>query len=263
MFSKKLEYRSLPNIRDLGGMRTKDGRQIAPGKLIRCGHLSGLSGRELSDLADLVGVVIDFRSDGERSENPDAQIADAIYYHNPVVESLTPGVSREASADRHAIEQLLLKPEEATQYMTEMCRALTGDYATAKYASFIRILQKGHKKALLWHCTAGKDRAGVASVIVEELLGVPREVIIADYLKTNEYLREELLRLTTFVKQKAGTDSPLADKSLRYLFGADEDFINAYYDAVAERYGGMDGMFSKGLGLSDRDIEKFQKMYLC
>ena len=153
MFSKKLEYRSLPNIRDLGGMRTKDGRQIAPGKLIRCGHLSGLSGRELSDLADLVGVVIDFRSDGERSENPDAQIADAIYYHNPVVESLTPGVSREASADRHAIEQL--------------------------------------------------------------------------------------------------------------LFGADEDFINAYYDAVAERYGGMDGMFSKGLGLSDRDIEKFQKMYLC
>ena len=49
MFSKKLEYRSLPNIRDLGGMRTKDGRQIAPGKLIRCGHLSGLSRKDTAE----------------------------------------------------------------------------------------------------------------------------------------------------------------------------------------------------------------------
>ena len=155
MFSKKLNYKSLPNIRDLGGMRTVDGRQIIAGKLIRSGHLSGMPEEEVSDLAGLVGAVIDFRSDSERQENPDAQLADAEYYHIPVVQSLTPGVSREEESDRRAISQLLFTPEEAKRYMIEMYRSLVSDYAVAQYAEFVRILQKGHEKATLWHCTAG------------------------------------------------------------------------------------------------------------
>ena len=79
MFSRKLNFKSLPNIRDLGGMRTEDGRQIKSGKLIRSGHLSGMPEEEVLELADLVGAVIDFRSDGERIENLDALLADAEY----------------------------------------------------------------------------------------------------------------------------------------------------------------------------------------
>lgn len=262
VLSRKLAYKSLPNIRDLGGMKTNDGRQIASGKLIRCGHLSGLSEEELSDLAGLVGVVIDFRTDGERLENPDAQIMDAVYYHIPIVESLTPGVSREEDSDRRVIEQMLFKPEEARQYMIEMYRSFVSDYAVEQYAAFIRTLQEGHEKALLWHCTAGKDRAGVASLIIEEILGVPQEVIVADYMKTNEYLQTDLRRLTAFVKQKAGTDSPLADKSLRYLFGTEDDYIKAYYKAVSDRYGSMNGLICDGMGLSDRDRKELQEAYL-
>ena len=180
VFSRKLNYKSLPNIRDLGGMRTDDGRQIKSGKLIRSGHLSRMPEDEVSALAGLVGAVIDFRSDGERIENPDALLADAEYYHFPVVQSLTPGVSREEESDRRAISQLLFTPEEAKNYMVEMYRSLASDYAVAQYAEFVRLLLQGNKKAVLWHCTAGKDRAGTAAVIIEEILGIPREVIIAD-----------------------------------------------------------------------------------
>ena len=234
MFSRKLNYKSLPNIRDLGGMRTDDGRQIKSGKLIRSGHLSRMPEDEVSALAGLVGAVIDFRSDGERIENPDALLADAEYYHFPVVQSLTPGVSREEESDRRAISQLLFTPEEAKNYMVEMYRSLASDYAVAQYAEFVRLLLQGNKKAVLWHCTAGKDRAGTAAVIIEEILGIPREVIIADF----------------------------ADESLRYLFGADEDFIKAYYEAAADKYGSMDGLIREGLGLSDRDREELKEMYL-
>ena len=262
MLSRKLNYKSLHNIRDLGGMTTGDGREILPGKLIRSGHLSRLPEEELSELAGLVGAVIDFRTDGERLENPDALIEGADYYHIPVVESLTPGVSREEDSDRRVIAQMLFTPDQAKEYMMNMYRSFVGDYAVAQYRSFVRILKKGHEKAVLWHCTAGKDRAGTAAVIIEEILGIPREVIIADYLKTNEYLREDLMRLTAFVKRNAGTDSPLADESLRYLFGADEDFIRAYYEAAEDRYGSMDGLISEGLGLSDRDRMELREMYL-
>ena len=115
---------------------------------------------------------------------------------------------------------------------------------------------------MLWHCTAGKDRAGTAAVIIEEILGIPREVIIADYLTTNEHLKGELIKLTAFVKQQAGTDSPLADESLQYLFGADEDFIKAYYEAVADKYGSMDALIREGFGLSDRDRKEMKEKYL-
>ena len=94
MFSRKLNYKSLPNIRDLGGMRTDDGRQIISGKLIRSGHLSGMPEEELEKISGLVGTVIDFRTDNERLENPDVQIAEASYYHIPIVESFTPGSQR-------------------------------------------------------------------------------------------------------------------------------------------------------------------------
>ena len=156
--------------------------------------------------------------------------------------------------------------------MIRMYRAFAGDYAVKGYAEFVRLLLQGNKKAMLWHCTAGKDRAGTAAVIIEEILGIPREVIIADYLTTNEHLKGELIKLTAFVKQQAGTDafvkqqagtdSPLADESLRYLFGADEDFIKAYYEAAADKYGSMDGLIREGLGLSDRDREELKEMYL-
>ena len=126
--------------------------------------------------------------------------------------------------------------------MIRMYRAFAGDYAVKGYAEFVRLLLQGNKKAMLWHCTAG--------------------VIIADYLTTNEHLQGELRRLTAFVKQQAGTDSPLADESLRYLFGADEDFIKAYYEAAADKYGSMDGLIREGLGLSDRDREELKEMYL-
>ena len=259
--SRKLNFKSLPNIRDLGGMRTGDGREIIPGKLIRSGHLSGMPADELEELSGLVGAVIDFRTDGERLENPDAKIRNADYYHIPVVESLVPGVSREEDSDRRVIAQMLFAPKEAKQYMIDMYHSLVSDYAVAQYAAFINVLQNGHEKALLWHCTAGKDRAGTASVIIEEILGIPRKTIIEDYLKTNEHLQEELLRLTAFVKQQAGTDSPLADESLRYLFGTHEDYILAYYEAVSDKYGSMDGLICEGLGLSESNRMELREMY--
>ena len=262
MYSTKLNYKSLHNIRDLGGMRTDDLREIVPGKLIRCGHLARLPEDELSELSGLVGAVIDFRTDGERLENPDAVIEGAVYYHLPVVESLTPGVSREEDSDRRVVAQLLFKPEEAKEYMENLYRSFTGDYAVSQYAEFVRILLEGNDKAILWHCTAGKDRAGIASVIIEEILGVPRGVIVADYLKTNAYLLNDLLKMSAYIKQQAGTDSPLADRSLQYLFGADNGFIKAYYDAVSDNYGSMDGLISDGLGLSDSDRKELQEMYL-
>ena len=257
-----LAFREVKNIRDLGGMRTADGRRIAEGKLIRSGHLSDLK-EEAAALAAIIDTVIDFRSPEERQRQPDADLTGTHAYAVPIVNSFRPGVTREEESDRDIIARLARDPEAARLYMCAMYEAFAADPgAVSGYRQFIRLLLEEHEKAVLWHCTAGKDRAGMGSVIVEEILGVPRNVIVTDYLLTNEYIANEITFLIGFAKKRMGIDGPEADRSLRYLFGADRTYIDAYYAKIAAVYGDYGTYIRDGLGLSDEEVETFRGKYL-
>ena len=260
--SRKLEFDKLHNIRDLGGMRNKDGYAIKNHCFFRAGHLSELSENDKKKLKENVRTVIDFRTDREREEKPDIVLENISYIHNPIIDSLTAGVTREKDADKKMIATLAAKPTEAKKYMCQMYRGFVADSAVSQYSKFIRSLIEHRKGAVLWHCTAGKDRAGIASVIVEEILGIPREDIIADYMSTNKYLEQDIAFLTGFVKQQLGVESDAVDAALHYLFGAEEEYIGAYYEAVEEKYGDFYTFIREGLGLSDTDIDEFKGKYL-
>lgn len=261
--SKLLPFEKLHNIRDLGGMKAADGRSIISGRLVRCGNLSELSENDRDMFAAMTDTVIDFRSDGERREKPDLEIPGIRYLHVPIVDSLTAGITREAAADREVFVRFGAEPDKARQYMCDMYHVFANsDMATAQYGVFIRLLMQQGKKAFVWHCTAGKDRAGVGSVIIEEILGVPRDDIINDYLMTNEYLHEEIAFLTEFVKRQAGTDSFVSDEALGYLFGAKQDYIEEYYHTIDGKYGSFDCFIRDGLKLSEEDVLKLQSLYL-
>lgn len=259
--SRLLTFENLRNTRDLGGMRTQDGRMIRPGMLFRSGHLSGLTQGDADSIGALVSTIVDLRTAGERANQPDTEIVGAENIHLPIVADLTAGISREAEADRDIFQRLLLKPAEAKAYMCGLYRAFAADAAVNRYRRFVRLLAEADG-GVMWHCTAGKDRAGIASVIVEEVLGVPRDAIVEDYLKTNVYLQRDIQFLTEMIKRRSGTDSPLADESLRYLFGADEAYIQAYYDAVEERYGSFSGMEEEGLGITGETRTALREKYL-
>ena len=244
-------------------MPAGDGRRIREGKLIRSGHLEELSESDRVKLSDLVDVVVDFRTNTERRRQPDAEIPGVDYHHIPIVESLTPGITHEGEDDVSIIKHLLFKPREAREYMCRMYSDLAAsDAALAGYARFFRILLQPHKKAVLWHCTAGKDRAGIGSVLVQECLGVPREEILADYLATREFLAEDICFLTEIIKKTAGTDSPLADESLHYFLSAEEEYIEAFYASIEKHYGSMENCLRKGLGLTSADREHLMGIYL-
>ncbi len=137
---------------------------------------------------------------------------------------------------------------------------------STQYAAFIRLLLEEHEKAVLWHCTAGKDRAGIASVIVEEILGIPREDIIADYLKTGEYLTGDVNRLVAFIKKMVAKvmtfDDELASESLQYLFSTEKEYIEYYYQALEEKFGSFENYIRKGLGLMEEEVSEFREKYL-
>ena len=170
--SRQLEFEKIRNIRDLGGMKTSGGKHIKSGKLIRCGQLSDLSESDLEKMAGIVDMSVDFRTEKEREEKPDVSLSGVSYRHIPIVDNLSAGISREEDADRALMERLLFKPEAAKMYMCDMYRSFVSETSLSQYESFFRLLLNRYDKAVLWHCTAGKDRAGIASAIVEKLLDI-------------------------------------------------------------------------------------------
>ena len=259
-----LSFEKLHNIRDLGGMAVADGRRIISGRLVRCGDLSEVSKGDRAGLTLLAETVVDLRTDSERREKPDVEIPGIIYHHIPIVDSLTAGITREKAADREVFSRLGDKPEKARQYMCDLYHAIAeSDFAAGQYARFIRIIMQQRSKAVLWHCTAGKDRAGLAAAIVEEILGVGRDDVIDDYLMTNEYLKEDIAFLTEFVKGQAAPGGSIADEALQYLFGARQDYIEEYYNTINSKYGSFDNFLRDGLKLTPKDLLELQSMYLA
>ena len=256
-------FEKLKNIRDLGGMESSDGRKVRYGKLIRSSHLADLTAAEAERLSELVGVIVDFRTVGECRQKPDVVPASVRYIHLPVVDSLKPGITREEESDFQAIMHLAKDPEGARQYMCGMYRSFAdSETAVRQYEAFVRLLLEDREKAVLWHCTAGKDRAGVACVIVGEILRIPREAIVRDYLKTNEYLKGEVAFLTEYIKSQVKSDSALNEESIQYLFGARQEYIETYYEQIRKNYGGFHRFLADALHLSSQDMETFQQIYL-
>ena len=261
--STRLPLENLNNTRDLGGMTALDGRHIKPGKLLRSGHLFAASQRDRARLGATVGLVVDFRTEAETAEKPDPAIDGVDFLHLPIFESLAAGVSRDAKSDEDAFAMVAGDPGAAKSYMTRLyVDFIENDFCLSQYARFVRLLLTEREKAVLWHCTAGKDRAGFASVIVEELLGIPRDAIMADYLITNDYLQTEIQGLISLFAQQSGGLDEASKEALIWLFGAHGDYLNALYAKIEERFGSFDGFLRDGLGLTAADREQSKTMYL-
>ena len=115
---------------------------------------------------------------------------------------------------------------------------------------------------MLWHCTAGKDRAGFASVLVQELLGVDRDDIFADYLKTNEYLQPEIEQICKKIGSAMGGLDEKAQKALNRLFGAKEEYLAGIYQTIGERYGTFEAFLTDGLCITRAEIERLWTLYV-
>jgi protein-tyrosine phosphatase len=264
MLSRLIGFEELRNTRDLGGM-TAAGGFIKPGKLLRSGALYTASPADIAKLAKLTGCVVDLRNAGERSERPDPKMPRVKYVSNPVLAERTAGISKEEGADEEAATKLLLDFEKARAHMSGLYRQfVTEAYSIAQYRAFIDILLErcSGRKAVLWHCTAGKDRAGTAAVIIEEILGVPREDIRADYMSTNIHLERDIVALSRMLHTKLGLEPGSADAAMRCHFGAREDYIDALYDECEKRWGGMQGFIENGLGVTSAETARLRRYYI-
>lgn len=263
----RIELENLLNTRDLGGIKTVDGRIIKENMLIRSGQLYNLSKNDVNTLLNHnLSLVIDFRTLSEKESKPDPKIDNVTYIYNPILELETLGISREKGNVEDIMNgkvfSLDISEEKMANFMLKNYSQLaSNDYSIVQYSKFVElVVNNAEKGATLWHCTAGKDRVGIATVIILECLGVDRKTIVDDYLKTNEYSSEEIN--ASFILMSKKTNPDFAQIFCKYLLGANEIYINQFYEVVDNKYGGMDNFLKYKLGINENVIEYMKNTFL-
>lgn len=165
---RSLNLKNAPNARDTGGYPAMDGMIMGRKLLYRSGKLSDITETEC-DVIRLVGIktIIDLRSDKERQSAPDAEcLFDFAEYKSlPIVVNAS---SR-----------------------TEAYKAFATDAEiSASISAIFSILAERDNLPVIIHCSGGKDRAGGMSALVQLLLGVNRDDIMADYLLSRKAGKE-------------------------------------------------------------------------
>jgi protein-tyrosine phosphatase len=240
---RTLRLQGASNFRDLGGYRGHGGRALRWGRLFRSDHLAGLSVGD-KVLLGRMGLErsLDFRGVQERAAQ--AYELPGVQQHSlPIEPTVVQRLQDMAAAGGG------LTPERTADLMRELYRALVNDQSH-RFAEFFEHLLQA-QGPLVFHCTAGKDRTGFAAALVLLALGVPREVVLQDYLVTN-----------LVFKQPPVAHGVLPAEVLAVLWQVQPDFLHAALDAVDTDHGGVERYLEQRLGLGPAALRTFAERYL-
>ena len=265
---RQIAFEGLYNVRDLGGMVGTDGRKVKSGLLFRGDRLEPATDADKRLLVDLgIRKVIDFRSIAEHEETPDPEVPSIENIFLPIIENVRTGITQ-GKAGFESIGRMLLSGADISEsvvdsHMEDMYRKFVDDgFSNKQYARFVdEVIASAEKgEGVYWHCTAGKDRAGFAAVIMLESLGVARDEVLADYLQTNECLHGFAESMIERLAERLPSEN--ARKALARFLSAQESYMAAAFDQADKSFGGFDAFLSDGLLIDDSKRRRLQELLL-
>ena len=187
------------NIRDIGGLKTKDGHQIKYGKLYRGGALLKINEDDAKIIDGFhLTDIIDFRNEDEFADMPDYCPKGAKMHNIPVLKK-DPDSAKKRETKGQDGNLLWFIGDHTSGF--EHLKQVYGEFVTTEegvhaFKEFFKILLN-NDVVTYFHCSQGKDRTGFAAYLLEIALGVSHEDALDDYLLSNvamEIRAEALLR---------------------------------------------------------------------
>ena len=254
------------NARDLGGYKTIDGRTVKTGLLIRSGRLSNASKEDIHILKDLyhLNAVVDFRIIRERIDSPDVKIDGVTYYTLPLVDDKSPmvgGVHKRSANNQNPLSYFIDVIKQGHGKSDMYVKLFKSERFQKGMTSFFQILLNSDgEHSILWHCAAGKDRAGSAAALILLALGVDKETVLTDFdlsnIAYNEWIQKRLTQVSRI------TRDPEILTVVRSLSGVNADYMRNAIDATILDYGSIENYLEVCMNVTKEDIVKLKDMYL-
>jgi len=239
---------SADNFRDVTGPDAAyvaaDGTPLRRGVAFRSNELQ-LTEADIGTLSGLgIGTILDLRHQHEIDAHPDAEVPGAGWQHLEVR-----GIPMDVVTDLH-------DRDTAQDVMLRVYRSFVDEPgAREAFAGVLRQVAGSADHAVLFHCTAGKDRTGWAAALLLHVAGVDDAAILEDYLLTNTFSSATREKYLGMVREHLGEDKV---EVYERVMVADAAYLQAGYDAVAAAYGDRLGYVRDGLGLDDGTLARLR-----
>jgi protein-tyrosine phosphatase len=222
--------------------------------LYRSGTTHAITAADVERLATCgIRHSYDLRSNAERQDYPSTLSRAQDINYRFVDHDAIPG----------DITRMLRKPDAGPDHsksmMMALYRRLPFDFRKA-YRTLFEYLENGDLP-LVFNCTAGKDRTGVAAALILTAVGVSHEVIIEDYLLSQRCFDRscEIILEGGFAASFTGVDREIWEPVMR----ADADYLDAMFDEVNRSYGSVDGYLSQELNLLESARDRIRSNLLA
>lgn len=243
------------NFRDLGGYKTADGRELKWGVLYRSAAMHRITPKGFEQLrARGIKTNIDFRATQERRAAPAVWPADmkvAVYTQDYDLD-MTPFMA--------FFQKGNVTAEETRHMMAGFYRQAPFSFAD-QYKRMLRLIIDG-ETPMVYNCSAGKDRTGVATALILALVGVPRATVTEDYLLSNRYYTPDVPKAGEQEDPQTAAFRRLPPDVLQALMGVDASYLDAAFAAIETREGGWDRYVREDLGLTAGDVEALKARLL-
>jgi protein-tyrosine phosphatase len=257
------------NARELGGYLTPDGRAVRRGVLLRSAVPVGATDQDKRRLREVYNLtlVLDLRMSYERATSTPTNLSFATVRPVCVLdEERMMRELREASAlideDASPATMITMAVDQGIVSDTMFVDFLESECGKRGYATVLRILlAQPADEALLFHCTQGKDRTGIAAMLILSALGVGEETILFDFLLTNTFNAELIAR-----ERRMLADYGIAEAEVdRYMHGFDQVFASTMRTALehlAREYGSVWGYINRELAIGADERAELRRKYL-
>lgn len=253
-----LPFEKCDNFRELGGYKGYQGKTVKYGAFFRAPALCQIKTENDLRLFRSLGVkhIFDFRSQYERSAHPDP-VFEGIAAHN-IAATLT----KQGEEMNFDLPSILNSGE---QGVAEMLQSVSDGYKILpfKNPAYINLFEKikAFETPVLFHCTAGKDRTGVAAALILLMLGVSEGDVFNDYLLTNDSRKASISALIGSYGHLL-EDAAEAEKFIKMIAGVEADNLKLSLDEIKKQYGSYESYFNTEYGIDEEKLLAIREKYL-
>lgn len=234
------------NLRDFGGYRSAHGRAVKTGLLFRSGQHVGASDEDLQAVDALgLGTVIDLRGNGERALHPCRRgagfSADVIFFDGET-SNLPPhmDIDENTSTAQFAYDRMV----------STYTRMVHNPPMIDLFGRYLRALDEREGGSLV-HCFAGKDRTGVAVMLVQHVLGVSQEDQMREFLLTNAAPTLNILRDQALPGLEARYKRTMDEGAVKALLEVHGDYLTTFWGEVERTTGSLDHYITHTLDVDE------------
>ncbi|MDP9962271.1 tyrosine-protein phosphatase [Chryseobacterium lathyri] len=237
------------NFRDTGGYKTEDGKEVVLGKVYRSDAINKLSEKDLITFKNKkIKKVVDFRGTEEAKKAMDRLPENTSYLLCPAGSENLPDAQNMVKLLKEKNFLLGMYGTEGLPYFGERYRPL-----------FVQLLTLKPDEALLYHCTGGRDRTGMASALFLKILGVSQATIESDFVASNFYLAKNptMQQMYSGLSKMAG----LSESEVKAEMELRPELIRTFFAAITKKYGSIENFFQVEMGIGPNEVAILKQKY--